>query len=179
MALLCLTLYLPLNQLTAHPRHRVRLPPRRRRQIQIPPTRCRIPNNRCLSFSRTNSHAHSNSRRVRVGRSWRGSGRGPDLAGRDLMEHAKRLRPKHPFRARRDYGTPRNAGTGADRYPPLQTVHRRAHVWSARLSSATTTLSRDFFFCRTAVTVARRRVKPRGCPMRSRASSKQSPTKFR
>jgi hypothetical protein len=56
-----LTLYLPLNRLTAHPRHRVRLPPRRRRQIQIPPTRCRIPNNRCLSFSR-NSRAPPNSR---------------------------------------------------------------------------------------------------------------------
>jgi len=58
------TLQLPLNRLTAHPHHRVRLLPRRRPEIQIPPTRCPIPNNRCLSFSRTNSHAHPNSRRV-------------------------------------------------------------------------------------------------------------------
>ena len=55
-----LTLHLPLNRLTAHP-CRVRLPPRRRLQMQIPPTRCRIPNNRCLSFSR-NSRAPPNSR---------------------------------------------------------------------------------------------------------------------
>jgi hypothetical protein len=43
----------------------------------------------------------------RVGRSWRGSGRRPESAGRGIMEHAKRLCAMHPCRARRNCKTSR------------------------------------------------------------------------